>query len=303
MQAIFHLIRRNRKLFFKDKGMLFSSLITPLILLILYVTFLAKVYHDSFESAMPEGFLVGDALLNGCVGGQLFSSLLAVCCVTVACCVNLNMIQDKVTGARRDLMIAPVKSSTLALGYYLSTVINTLIICFIAMGACLIYIANTGWYLTAGDVGLLVLDIFLLVLFGTALASIICFPLNTQGQLSAVGTIISCGYGFICGAYMPISNFGEGLQKVLSYLPGTYGTALLKNHALRGVFEEMKTQGFPEEIVEAIRDSLDCNPRFGGEVVTTEQMFFILVGTIVVLMAVYIVMNVVFGDKVRKKKK
>ena len=32
------------------------------------------------------------------------------------------------------------------------------------------------------------------------------FPLTTQGQLSAVGTIVSAGYGFICGAYMPISN-------------------------------------------------------------------------------------------------
>lgn len=56
--------------------------------------------------------------------------------------------------------------------------------------------------------------------------------------MSAVGTIVSAGYGFVCGAYMPISNFGEGLQKVMSYLPGTYGTALIKNHMLRGVFED-----------------------------------------------------------------
>ena len=40
----------------------------------------------------------------------------------------------------------------------------------------------------------------------------VSFPLTTQGQLSAVGTIVSAGYGFICGAYMPISNFDSGLQ-------------------------------------------------------------------------------------------
>ena len=57
--------------------------------------------------------------------------------------------------------------------------------------------------------------------------SIISYPLTTQGQMSAVGTIVSAGYGFICGAYMPISDFGSGLQKVLSYLPGTYGTLLI----------------------------------------------------------------------------
>ena len=32
------LIRRNTKLFFKDKGMLFTAMITPCILLVLYAT-------------------------------------------------------------------------------------------------------------------------------------------------------------------------------------------------------------------------------------------------------------------------
>ena len=47
---------RNCKLFFKDRGAFFSALITPVILLVLYATFLAKVYRDSFVSAMPQGF-------------------------------------------------------------------------------------------------------------------------------------------------------------------------------------------------------------------------------------------------------
>ena len=46
------LTKRGLKLFFKDKGMLFSSLITPIILLVLYITFLAKVYNDSFVSSL-----------------------------------------------------------------------------------------------------------------------------------------------------------------------------------------------------------------------------------------------------------
>ena len=58
-----------------------------------------------------------------------------------------------------------------------------------------------------------------------ALSSIINFFLSTQGQISAVGTIISAGYGFLCGAYMPISSFSNGLQKIISFLPGTYGTS------------------------------------------------------------------------------
>ena len=82
MMGLGNLIRRNCRLFFKDKGMLFTSLITPVILLVLYATFLAKVYRDSFNSALPDAMQISDKLIDATVGGELFSSLLAVSCVT-----------------------------------------------------------------------------------------------------------------------------------------------------------------------------------------------------------------------------
>ena len=291
MKELRSLIKRDTKLFFKDKGMFFTSLITPVILLVLYAPFLANVYRDSFTGAIPAAFPVDDGLIDGCVGGQLFSSLLAVSCITVAFCSNMLMVQDKVNGTRNDLTITPVKSWALAMGYYLSTLITTLIICYVAMGVCFIYIKITGWYMTASDVLLIMLDIFLLSLFGTALSSIINLFLSTQGQISAVGTVVSAGYGFICGAYMPISQFSEGLQKVLSFLPGTYGTSLLRNHALHGVFEEMEDVGFPEEVVDAIKDSIDCNLYFFDDKVEIGVMYVILVVTVVALIGIYVLIN------------
>lgn len=298
MTGLGALIRRNTKLYFKDKGMFFTSLITPLILLVLYSTFLSNVYEESFRSALEAvGATVPDKLIGGCVGGELVSSLLAVSCVTVAFCSNLLMVQDKITGARRDLTIAPVKPGTLALSYYLSTLLSTLLICFAAAGVCLGYLAFVGWYLTAVDVAALLLDMALLVLFGTALSSCVSFPLSTNGQGSAVGTIVSAGYGFICGAYMPISQFSEGLQKVISFLPGTYGTSLLRNHALRGVFEEMGAQGFPREVVEAIKDSVDCNLYFFGDKVDLSTMYLVLIAGIVIAVGLYVGMNLLSGRK------
>ena len=54
MSILFMLIKRNVKLFFKDKGMFLTSLITPIILLVLYATFLGNVYRDSFTSNLPD---------------------------------------------------------------------------------------------------------------------------------------------------------------------------------------------------------------------------------------------------------
>lgn len=292
MTGLWALVKRNTKLYFKDKGMFFSSLITPVILLVLYATFLKKVYDDSFRSALAAaGASISDAVLNGCVGGQLISSLLAVSCVTVAFCSNLLMIKDKTSGARNDLTVTPVRLGTLGLSYYLSTLASTLIVSLTATVVCFGYLVIVGWYLSAGDVFLMLLDVVLLTMFGTALSSCINFFLSTDGQASAVGTIVSAGYGFICGAYMPISNFGEGLQRVLSFLPGTYGTSLLRNHAMRGVFEEMSSQGFPQEVVASIRDSVDCNLYFFGNKVENGTMYLILCVSILLLVGVYVGMN------------
>ena len=298
MSKLGALIKRNTKLFFKDRGMFFTSLITPAILLVLYATFLGNVYEETFRASLEAfGASVPDKLIGGCVGGELVSSLLAVSCVTVAFCSNLLMVQDKISGARHDLTISPVGNGTIALGYYAATLLSTLLVCFIATGVCLAYMANVGWYLTVSDVLCIFLDVFLLVMFGTALSSCINFPLSTNGQGTAVGTIVSAGYGFICGAYMPISQFSEGVQKVVSFLPGTYGTSLLRNHALRGVFEEMGNQGFPEEVVEAIKDSVDCNLYFFGDRVEMSTMYLVLIGTVAVLIALYVLINVLWGSK------
>lgn len=291
MSTVLALIKRNIKLFFKDKGMFFTSLITPAILLVLYATFLGNVYRDSFEMNLPDTFKLSEKLMNGLVGGQLISSILAVSCVTVAFCSNFLMVQDKANGSIKDLRISPIKSPVLSLSYYVATLISTLLICFIATGICLVYIASVGWYMSVTDVLFLLLDVVLLVLFGTVLSSIINFFLSSQGQISAVGTIISAGYGFICGAYMPISSFSEGLQKVLSFLPGTYGTALVRTHSMQGALSEMQNQGIPAEVIESIKDSLDCNLYFFEEQVAIPTMYLILVGTVAVLISVYVLMN------------
>ena len=291
MTGLFPLVKRNTKLFFKDRGMFFPTLITPVILLVLYVTFLARVYRDSFVSALPAGVTIPEGVIDATVGGQLISSLLAVACVTVAFCSNLLMINDKVSGAIRDLTVTPLKRSTLALSYFLSSALSTLIITFSALAACLLYLSVIGFYMSLGDVFLILLDVLLLTLFGIALSSCINFFLSTNGQASAVGTIVSAGYGFVCGAYMPISQFSTGLQKVLSFLPGTYGTSLLRNHALAGVYREME-KTFPSEVIDAIRDSVDCNIYFFDTKVGIGTMYAILALSTLLFVGIYVLLNV-----------
>ena len=301
MKTVFALTRRNVKLFFKDKGMFFTALITPAILLVLYATFLGNVYRDSFMMNLPTALPIPEELIDGLVGGQLISSILAVSCVTVAFCSNFLMVQDRANGTVKDLTIAPVNPTALSMSYYLATLFSTLLICLVATAVCLCYVAVVGWYLSTADVILLFADIVLLVLFGTALSSIINFFLSTQGQISAVGTVVSAGYGFICGAYMPISSFGEGLQRLLSFLPGTYGTSLVRNHAMRGALEELETGGVPREAIDAARDAMDCNLYFFDRQVGIPAMFGILAGSVLLLLGIYVLLHVKHTKSTNRK--
>ncbi len=292
MRSTMLLVSRNIKLFFKDKGMFFTSLATPMILLVLYATFLGNVYRDSFLSELPGGVVLSKEVTDGFVAAQLTSSILAVSAVTVAFCSNMLMVQDKANDTVRDLTISPVKSTTLAISYYFATLASTLIVCFAATAIGLVYMVSVGFYMNLSDIFFLFLDMFLLVMFGTALSSTVNFFLSSQAQISAVGSIVSSCYGFISGAYMPISQFSDSLQKVIGFLPGTYGTSLIRNHTMNGVFDAIKSEGIPSDVVYAMRDTVDCNMYFFGNTVKVSVMYAILVGTVILLIGIYVFINI-----------
>ena len=288
MRRMCELVLRNTKMYFKDMGMFLTSLITPAILLILFMTFLGSIYKDSFVSAIPKGLEVSDKLISGLVAGQLSSAMLATSCVTVAFCSNLLMVQDRANGTRKDLIVSPIKKTTLGLSYFLASILSTLIVNLTATKIFFIYIGCKGWFLSVGEALLAILDVILLTLFGVSLASCINYFLNTQGQASAVGTIVSSCYGFVCGAYMPISSYGKGLQNLMAFLPGTYGTSLIRNHMMNGALDSLSEQ-LPSEAIKAMKDSVDVNLYFFDNSVEVWQMYLILLSFIVLFIALYLV--------------
>lgn len=295
--TLLSLIKRNIKLFFKDKGLVIGALVGPIILIVLYFTFLNVDYRDTFKSFIPEG--TSNKIINDIVNGELISSILAVSCITVSFCSNFLMVRDKVNNARSDLLVSPVKSYVLALAYYIATVISSLTICYIALGISLVFVAFSHWFFTASSLLMLLLDVFLTVLFGTALSSIINFFLTSEGQISAVGTIISAGYGFICGAYMPINSYNSGLKNVIMFTPGTYCTSLIRNHSLAGAFKEMSD--WPIEAIKSIKDGIDCNLYLFDKQISIAGMYGIVLITILVLITIYIVINIVNGRKCKTR--
>ena len=75
------------------------------------------------------------------------------------------------------------------------------------------------------------------------------------------------------------------------FLPGTYGTSLLRNHAMSGVLNKMKNTGFPNEVLSAIKDSVDCNLYFFDNKVSIGAMYAVLIGSTLLLILLYVLIS------------
>lgn len=283
-----YLTLRNTKLYFKDKMTFLVSLITPLILLVLFIAFLKSTYEDSILSII-QGFDLDQSLIDAFTGGWLFSSVLATSCITVAFCSGM-MVIDKINRANIDFMVSPVKKSTLQLSYVLANLFSTFIITFVLLIVGLIYLACVGFYITFVDILLIVLGIIITSLFGTILANIIWTFTHSQGVVSGVCTLVSALYGFICGAYMPISAMGQGMQYFVSLLPGTYATVLFRQGFLNSVLNRMR-ETLPQGMINGIASGFDVKMSFFGHDVSTLALILVISISTIVLLGVFLFIN------------
>ena len=283
-----YLTLRNIKLYFKDKMTFLVSLITPLILLVLFIAFLKSTYEDSILSII-KGFDLDQSLIDAFTGGWLFSSVLATSCITIAFCSGM-MVIDKINRANIDFMVSPVKKSTLQLSYVLANLFSTFIITFVLLIVGLIYLACVGFYITFVDILLIVFGIIITSLFGTILANIIWTFSHSQGVVSGVCTLVSALYGFICGAYMPIRTMGQGMQYFVSLLPGTYATVLFRQGFLNSVLNRMR-ETLPQGMINGIASGFDVKMSFFGHDVSTLALILVISISTIVLLGVFLFIN------------
>ncbi len=301
IKILISLVKRNIKLYFKDKMSFFLSLISPLVLLILFVTFLKNVYVNSLLAFIPEGITLDASVINGFAGGWLISSIVGVCCVTIAFCSNIVMVNDKINRNIVDFEVTPVKKSIVSLSYFLANFLVTMLICMITLIIGFLYIASVGWYISFIDILLIVADTLLIVIFGSLLSGIIMNLISSPGGMSAVVTLVSSMYGFVCGAYMPISQFATGVKNVVSLNPGTYGTIILRKHFMSGAIRQIEGL-VSQEMLDGIIEGFDGKMFFFGNEVSELQMFIVLGAVSVVLLVLYILMVYLKNNKSNKKK-
>ena len=149
MKVILCLFRRNLLIFVRDKGAVFFSILSMLIVLGLMMLFLGDMNSqnivDALELAGGERDLVKDkANAEYLIQMWTLAGILVVNAVTVTMTVMGNMIKDESEKRLAGFYIAPVKRIQIAMGYILAAWALGIILCLITLLTAEGYMAVTG---------------------------------------------------------------------------------------------------------------------------------------------------------------
>ena len=246
MRGILGFIKRNVLLFFKDWQSILFSLLTSIIVLVLYLLFLKGTFVSAIQRAMEQypglasmvlqkdiDMFANLFLLSGILGSAMIS--VPFSCITV-------LVKDRANKVDYDILATPMKREQIILAYFISAVLTSILLNSIILAVGLIGIRMQGnMYLNISQV----VKAFSVVALGSISASaifmIVVLFFKTVSACEAFFGILSAASGFVIGAYIPISQFSNEVQTVCNLFPASQITIMLRNILLNGLLEHINT--------------------------------------------------------------
>lgn len=270
-------IKRNLKLFFRDKTAVLFSLLAVFIIIALYAVFLGDVWlADSMRNIQNAEILMNSWLMAG---------LLAVASVTTTMGAFGVMIDDQVKKINKDFYSAPIKRSSITGGYigsaYLIGVMMSFVTVLVAQGYILL---NGGAWFTIG----VYCKAVLLVLFTTLTnTSMVCFMVSffkSHSAFSTASTIIGTLIGFLTGIYLPIGTLPEWVQMVIKLFPVSHAASLFRQVLMEAPMQAA-FEGIPVAYLDEFKEYMGVTFQFGGNEVAPWVSVLVLAGTAIVFYA------------------
>jgi len=286
MRSFIGLTKRNMLVYLRDKATVFFSLLSPLIILFLYLMFLKQNYVDSVNSVIKgagiEAFIT-QSQVDGFVNSWLISGILASSCITVPLSSLTLIVTDKETQKDYDLNASPVKKWKLGISYLVAAFLNTFIITFIILTVGIILINTGSTPLSIDKIVLCYLALILGSLSGSAFMYVIVSFFKKNSAVGAFTGIVCAASGFLIGAYMPISMFADWLQVVANTLPGSHIAGIFRNLLMGNALDDMNSLINSAQFVNSMRDGFSLELNFFGNMIDVDVMWIYSIIALIVL--------------------
>ncbi len=266
---LLELTKRNIRVYFRDKGAVFFSLLSMLIVIGLMMFFLGDMYIDeltSMLSSLPGRDTSADeANVTVLILQWIAAGILGINAVTITLAVYSTMIRDRSEGRLNSIYTAPVSRLTISVSYILSAWICSVIICVITLAIAEIYCIMQGGEPYSVIAHLKLLGAIMANSFTyAALMYLVAMLAKTQSAWSGLGTVIGTLVGFLGGIYLPIGNFSEGIATGIKCLPVIYGAKIFRS-IMTADAEAAAFKGAPDIMISEYRSALGTDLEFFGK--------------------------------------
>lgn len=264
MKGFIGLTKRNIKIYFKDVHSVIFSLLTSIIVFVLYLLFLKGTFVNAIEGSMNglETFIKPEDV-KMFVNGTLLVGILGSATITIPYNCLTTIVKDRERKVDYDILATPVKRWQVILSYLLAAVISSFLMTSLLLSAGLVILAFLGnMHLNVSGILGAYGVIFLGCLSSSALFMTVVLFFKSSSAAGAFFGILSAAAGFVIGAYIPISQFSSKIQTLCNLFPASQVCALLKNALLNGCIDEMnRSIGGADNgaFSEALRQSMTFN--------------------------------------------
>ena len=303
LRGFLGLTKRNMLVFFTDKGTLFFSMLTPMIILLLYILFLKNSLLSSLKDA-ATGLenLVAAKDMAQFVNGLLLTGIISSALITIPYNALEIIVRDREDRVDLDMLSTPVKRFEIILSYFCAAAISAFMQTMVVLAVGIGILSMSGdMYLTALDIVKLVGAVFLGTVSSTSVFMVVMMFFKSMGTCGAFMGILSAVSGFVIGAYMPLSQFNKGIQNVCNLVPATGITVLIRNYLTGGILRHMDEciGGLDNgAFMKAMLDVFSYNTVVGGEIWTLNLTWiYVIISTVVFIGVLRVVYPAVFGRK------
>lgn len=291
------LLLRNMKIFLRDRGAVFFSLLSMLIVLALMLLFLGSMNSDTIVGLLETYGGVRDAEADRANADHLvlvwaLAGILLVNCVTVTMTVMGNLIHDEEEGKLASFYIAPVSRARITLGYILSAWIIGTGMSLVTLLLGNLLLIGKGGGLPAKTclmlAGMILANSFLYAAFSYLLTLFVHSSGAWNGLLTVSGTLV----GFLGGIYLSMEMLPKKVSAAMKALPVLHGASMMRRVSVQEALTETFL-GLPSEVMEGYSEGMGITVSVNGEIlsVSMQLIFVVLLGIGITVLSALISMR------------
>lgn len=291
MEQFMAITKRNFKIYFRDKGTIFFSVLSMLVVIGLMVFFLGDMNVESITRILGE-FPGRDAGVDEknaelLVLSWTFAGIISINAVTVTLAAYSVMIKDRESGKLNSIYASPISRTVITAGYVAAAWLASVMVCVLTLIVTELYGVLKGLEIFSFATHLQLLGMIMINSFVyAAFMYLLAMLAKTEGAWNGLGTVIGTLVGFLGGIYIPIGALSELIGNMMKCTPILYGTAMFRSVMTQEIVETT-FQGIPEEVVSEYCAMMGITLQvFGKEIGITEEWLLLFCGILFLIIGV-----------------